>query len=436
VPRLSQVETAARDLVARFGGDNATSARVVVDLQVQDDLMHLLNAAASARTDRDRVSVEAVTLRRGLARQLVAQGLAVREVAALLGLSVVHTQQLLGESSHAVGRKLARAVPAGSGSSVAVADAPVRSKAHGAYQHEAFLYRGDDDFLASTVPFVLDAVSLGQPVMAAVTLPRLVQLQAAVGVDAPGVRYVDMGELGANPARIIPAWRAFVDECALDGQPVRGIGEPVWAGRRATEIQECQLHEALLNLAVEPDTPLWLLCPYDADALAGPVIEEAARSHPSLREGDHYRGSTTYGGVHHVDALFGGRLPDPPPDAHTLTFERDDVAEVRRRVTRHAREAGLNADRTTDLTLAATEVATNSVRHGGGRGVLRLWRQGDAVVCEFTDRGHITDPLAGRRTPSLSAEGGRGLWLANQLCDLVQIRSGPSGTAVRLLTWL
>jgi anti-sigma regulatory factor (Ser/Thr protein kinase) len=436
VPRLSQVETAARDLVARFGGDNATSARVVVDLQVQDDLMHLLNAAASARADRDRVSVEAVTLRRGLARQLVAQGLAVREVAALLGLSVVRTQQLLGESSHAVGRKLARAVPAGSGSSVAVADAPVRSKAHGAYQHEAFLYRGDDDFLASTVPFVLDAVSLGQPVMAAVTLPRLVQLQAAVGVDAPGVRYVDMGELGANPARIIPAWRAFVDECALDGQPVRGIGEPVWAGRRATEIQECQLHEALLNLAVEPDTPLWLLCPYDADALAGPVIEEAARSHPSLREGDHYRGSTTYGGVHHVDALFGGRLPDPPPDAHTLTFERDDVAEVRRRVNRHAREAGLNADRTTDLTLAATEVATNSVRHGGGRGVLRLWRQGDAVVCEFTDRGHITDPLAGRRTPSLSAEGGRGLWLANQLCDLVQIRSAPSGTAVRLLTWL
>jgi anti-sigma regulatory factor (Ser/Thr protein kinase) len=68
--------------------------------------------------------------------------------------------------------------------------------------------------------------------------------------------------------------------------------------------------------------------------------------------------------------------------------------------------------------------------------VLRLWQQGDAVVCEFTDRGHITDPLAGRRTPSLTSEGGRGLWLANQLCDLVQIRSGGHGTTVRLLTWL
>jgi anti-sigma regulatory factor (Ser/Thr protein kinase) len=217
---------------------------------------------------------------------------------------------------------------------------------------------------------------------------------------------------------------------------VRGIGEPVWAGRRATEIAECQLHEALLNLAVEPDTPLWLLCPYDADSLAGPVLDEAARSHPSLREGEHYRGSTTYGGVHHVDRLFAGRLPDPPPGTQATTFERADLAEVRRRVGWYAARSGLSLDRTTDLALAATEVATNSVRHGGGRGVLRLWRQGDAVVCEFTDRGRVTDPLAGRRIPPLTAEGGRGLWLANQLCDLVQIRSGDSGTVVRLLTWL
>jgi anti-sigma regulatory factor (Ser/Thr protein kinase) len=28
--------------------------------------------------------------------------------------------------------------------------------------------------------------------------------------------------------------------------------------------------------------------------------------------------------------------------------------------------------------------------------------------------------------------GGRGLWLANQLCDLVQIRCSPAGATVRL----
>jgi anti-sigma regulatory factor (Ser/Thr protein kinase) len=425
--RLSQVEAAARDAIARHGGDGATAADVVIDLREHDDLSQLLDLAASVREDDP--SEEAAALRRQLAVRLAAEGFTTTEVGALLGVPMPQAEELVAGGPSPVGRSLPVSAPTG----VQEAEAAI-AKPHGAYQHEAFIYRGDEDFLAGTVPFVLDGVSLGQPVLVAVTLPRLVNLQAVVGAHAPGVEYVDMGELGANPARIIPAWRSFVEQ--HDGQPVRGIGEPVWAGRRATEIAECQLHEALLNLAVEPDTPLWLLCPYDADSLAGPVLDEAARSHPSLREGEHYRGSTTYGGVHHVDRLFAGRLPDPPPGTQATTFERADLAEVRRRVGWYAARSGLSLDRTTDLALAATEVATNSVRHGGGRGVLRLWRQGDAVVCEFTDRGRVTDPLAGRRIPPLTAEGGRGLWLANQLCDLVQIRSGDSGTVVRLLTWL
>ena len=315
-----------------------------------------------------------------------------------------------------------------------VAPSPVRP--HRAYQHEALLYRGAEDFLSATVPFVLDGVALGQPVMVAVTAPRLGQLRAAVGADAPGVHFVDMAELGANPARIIPAWRAFVDEYGGRQRPVRGIGEPVWAGRRATEVVECQLHEALLNVAVEPDIPLWLLCPYDADALDAPVITEATRSHPSLREAKAYRGSTSYGGAHHVETLFGGPLPDPPLETTAVIFAREDMGQVRRLVRAQAAAAGLRPDRTTDLVVAVTEVATNSIQHGGGQGSLRLWRHEDAVICEISDAGHITDPLVGRRTPSQATKGGRGLWLANQLCDLIQVRSAPAGTTIRLYSWL
>ena len=50
--------------------------------------------------------------------------------------------------------------------------------------------------------------------------------------------------------------------------------------------------------------------------------------------------------------------------------------------------------------------------------------------------GHLADPLTGRLTPPLDAPGGRGLYLVNQLCDLVQVRSSPQGTTVRVLTWL
>jgi hypothetical protein len=38
-----------------------------------------------------------------------------------------------------------------------------------------------------------------------------------------------------------------------------------------------------------------------------------------------------------------------------------------------------------------------------------------------------------RRRPRDAANGGHGMWLANQLCDLVQVRSSRAGTVVRLL---
>ena len=83
--------------------------------------------------------------------------------------------------------------------------------------------------------------------------------------------------------------------------------------------------------------------------------------------------------------------------------------------------------------LAAHEIATNSVRHGGGRGILRVWREAETVICDVRDSGRIAaQPLVGRVRPQLGATGGWGLWLANQLCDLVQLRELPEGSVVRL----
>ena len=106
------------------------------------------------------------------------------------------------------------------------------------------------------------------------------------------------------------------------------------------------------------------------------------------------------------------------------------------RIPGHAAAAGLNPDRTADLVLAVDEVASNSLRHGGGRGTLRIWREQGALVCEVRDAGRFEDPLAGRERPALDRDGGRGLWMVNQLCDLVQLRSFPSGAVVRLHVYL
>jgi anti-sigma regulatory factor (Ser/Thr protein kinase) len=84
------------------------------------------------------------------------------------------------------------------------------------------------------------------------------------------------------------------------------------------------------------------------------------------------------------------------------------------------------------MVLVVNEVTTNSVRHGGGTGTLRIWEEGASLICEVRDRGQILDPLIGRRKPPADRGSGLGLWLANQLCDLVQIRSFPTGSVVRL----
>lgn len=310
---------------------------------------------------------------------------------------------------------------------------PVRP--HSSYRHEAFLYRGPQEFLAGTLPFVQDAVTLGQPVMVAVVRERLELLRASVS-GAESVYWVDMGELGANPARIIPAWREFVDAHDGGGRPVRGVGEPVWAGRRPAELVECQLHEALLNLAIEPDTPLWLRCPYDADALAPETLQEASRSHPALVEADEYRGSLLYGGADHAGTAFGMDLPEPWSQVEELQFDYGSLQTVRGTVLSRAAAVHLAAARGADLAVAVAEVATNSVRHGGGRGTLRVWEQDGALVCEVRDGGRIEDPMVGRRMPPLDAQGGRGLWLANHLSDLVQVRSTARGATVRIINWL
>jgi hypothetical protein len=267
--------------------------------------------------------------------------------------------------------------------------------------------------------------------MVAIRGDKTPSLQDALGPDAADVIFVDMTELGHNPARIIPGWRRYLEEHCADGRPVRGIGEPIWAGRRPTEILEAQLHEALLNVAVDPDTPLWLRCPYDVAALSQDVVTEAACSHPILVEADDYAGSRTYGGMQHVEDLFGADLTEPagPVAGMPLPAGSTQIATF---VGTHAAEVGLDAERTWALSLAVRETTAAAVPGC----LLQIWTEPGALVCEVDDPEPVEDPMAGRVRPRGAEPDPRGLWLANQMCDLVQVRSTLKGSAVRIVTWL
>ena len=186
---------------------------------------------------------------------------------------------------------------------------------------------------------------------------------------------------------------------------------------------EVALHELILQLPAFRAWNCQLTCAYD-DTLRR--RRGRARSRPAIDEpadpGDA------------VDRARAEALPTRPIDSEELGVDRTTLSALRGFIEGRAAKAGLDDERVDDLVYAVNEVVTNSICHGEGRARVSFWTGDDdrSVTCEVRDRGWIRDPLAGRIAPHPDRPSGRGLWLVNQLCDLVQLRSSPAGTTVRL----
>jgi len=256
------------------------------------------------------------------------------------------------------------------------------------FAHEALLYRDEEAFLSGTARFVTEGVDSGEPVLVAVPEARIALLRARLGEAADQVHFIDMTEAGRNPGRIIPGvLMAF--SASTQGR-FRMVGEPMWPGRTELEYPACVQHEALINTAFEGRQGV-ILCPYDAARLPGRVLEDARRTHPVVIDGDPFTVGT--------------------------------LAHMRKVVSAYAH--WLRREQVEDLMLAVNELATNSILHASGRGVLRMWREGDTAVCEVSDEG------AGF-PPSFTGLSGFGIVMVNLLCDLVRTHTSHSGTTVRV----
>jgi anti-sigma regulatory factor (Ser/Thr protein kinase) len=191
-------------------------------------------------------------------------------------------------------------------------------------------------------------------------------------------------------------------------------------------------HEALVNLAFAGQ-PVSVLCPYDA-RLPARVLADVAATHPCLVQDGVVRPSADFAPDRAVDRT-ASPLPEPPVAA-VFAFDGPRLAAARRFVRKEASAAGLEGERVLDLVLAVGELAANSIRHGGGRGTVRVWTEpaedgGDLLVAEVADGGRLTDPLAGRRPATTGQLSGRGLLMVHHLADLVRTSTGPGGTTTR-----
>jgi anti-sigma regulatory factor (Ser/Thr protein kinase) len=130
-----------------------------------------------------------------------------------------------------------------------------------------------------------------------------------------------------------------------------------------------------------------------------------------------------------------GVIPDPASgQGLDQPFDGDGLYALRAAVAAHGSALGLGEGRIGELVLIANELASNAVRHGGGRGRLRLWRAGGAIWCEVSDSGTglPEGPRTGLRKAAVGALDGRGLWIVRQLSDEVTVDSDATGTRVRV----
>jgi anti-sigma regulatory factor (Ser/Thr protein kinase) len=297
----------------------------------------------------------------------------------------------------------------------------------GGLRHVALFYRDQAEYRARILSFVQAGLTRGEPSFIAVPGDEARLLSDQLDARAGDLQCADMADLGRNPARIIPEQQAFIDR--HPGQHVRFVGEPIWAGRSPAEICEATRHEALINLAF-PRTRITILCPYDLARLAPSAIADARHTHPELLANGGRAVTPGNAAPWQVPPECDRPLPPPPITAEALSYSTD-LTPVRRLVGSHAEGAGLGAERAADLVLAASEIAANTLCHARSDGLLQVWHDDQEILCQLHDRGWITDPLAGRvrRSPESRSHG---LFLVNQMCDLVELRTGRAGTTIRL----
>lgn len=294
-------------------------------------------------------------------------------------------------------------------------------------RHLALFYRDQAERRAQILSLVRASMARGEPSFVALPGDEARLLAGQLDGEPGEMLCADIAEMGRNPARLIPEVRAFIDKHG--DQRVLVVGEVLWPGRSPAERREATRHEALMNLAFAR-SPATILCAYDTTRLPPAAIADATWTHPGYLADGQPVAAPGHTPAWEVPADCDRPLPPPPASAESLAYDTD-LAPVRRLVERHARRTSLGADRVADLILAASEVAANTLGHTGSGGTFQIWHDEDEILCQAQDQGWITDPLAGRVRRGPDGRG-HGLYLVNHVCDLVELRTGPAGTTIRM----
>lgn len=299
------------------------------------------------------------------------------------------------------------------------------------YDHAAVHYGCDEELLAVAVPFLESGLVAGEPTFVSLEPHRAELVRDALPPSAR-VDYLITDDLYARPAAAIKSYRTMMAALVAGGATgIRIFGEIPQAAID-TSWDWWARYESAVNHAYD-EFPLRSMCAYDARTTPRHVLDDVARTHPFVATpGGGHRANTGY--VDPVAFLAGPRPMTPLPIE--LTPPRAELTDPRPADARRAVVATAPLDlppaEVDDLVLAVSEIVDNALRHGRPPVRMRIWAGTGHMVVTVHDGGEgPRDPFAGL-LPADRTTGGRGLWIAHQICSEVTLHRDDTGFTARL----
>jgi anti-sigma regulatory factor (Ser/Thr protein kinase) len=296
-------------------------------------------------------------------------------------------------------------------------------------RHDALVYEAESECVQLAVEFLRKGLEIGEGAVVAHTRSGLTVLRDALGADADGVSFVDVGAVYTRPARTLAAYHAvYVDQ--LQRAPSVRVVADVQFGPDPGEWAMWTGYEAALNRSFA-HIPTWVLCTYDGRSLPDPIREGVWRTHREVVLGGRWRASASYEEPERLLREL-ARAPERLTQLRPVMVG-PGAEEFRELLAREMAADAVPPAKALDMLLASTEVFLNAQRHGGGVTAIRVGRASGRFVCEIVDRGNgFDDPVAGYVAPRRGV--GAGLWIARQLTWQIDFFPGPDGFTTRI--WL
>jgi anti-sigma regulatory factor (Ser/Thr protein kinase) len=297
------------------------------------------------------------------------------------------------------------------------------------FRHNALVYESQDEYVASSVPFLREGIEAGEGAIVAHTKPGLAMMREALGADAEHVTFVDVSSSYTRPARTLASYHKVFAEQLRKTPTLRAVAD-VQFGPDPGEWEMWMGYEAVFNRSFD-HLPAWVWCTYNGNRLPDPIRDAVWRTHPEVVAEDAWHTSGLY---EEPESLLRRITPEPAQlsGLRPIAFGRN-VEEFRERLARELVAEEVAEAKALDMLVAATEIATNAIEHGGGMEEVRVGRAEGRLVCEIVDRGTgFDDPVAGYLPPQDDV--GRGLWVARQLTWHIEFIRSPRGFTARI--WL